>query len=231
MLDDAKHVIGVEASNVEKLIIENVENGKADKFQVIQSFGNYISSLVYDKDTASLYIGDNYGHLHQYKVTTTSKSCKKVRDFGDLGIEAINSSERFLNIVFFGGSDSKIRVLDLSTGELLPGHLETSIEYIFSIQVCAKSHDEIYLAVSGGDAEYSDEKTDLFNITGLFLKVSVILEKYFSENLIDEIESFLHLGSNVRSQTNTIEKPKTEKDSYKSKISKMHSKYNDPIGS
>ena len=74
VLDDAKHVIGVDARDGSNLIFENLQNQKADKFRWSQSSYNYISTLVYDKDTGFLYVGYKDGHLHQYKIDKASKS-------------------------------------------------------------------------------------------------------------------------------------------------------------
>ena len=85
--------------------------------------------------------------------------------------------------VFFGGNESQIKVLDLSTSKLLPGRLETAIEYIYSIQVCVISHNQIYLAVFGTDTHYSDDKTDLFEVSGLLLNSPVVIKNYLFEFL------------------------------------------------
>ena len=177
VLDDAKHVIGVDANDARNLILENVENKKTDKFGWGRSSLNYIATLFYDDDTGSLYTGDTNGCLYKYKLDKTSKTNNKVKAYGNLGIGEIFSSHRFLQFVFFGGDQSKIRVLDLSTGELLQGHLETSIESIRSLQLCVKSPNEIYLSVSGSDNDYSDDKTDLFDVSALFLNHPVIFPK------------------------------------------------------
>ena len=226
VLDDAKHIIGVDRKDRRSLIIENIQNGKADKFRCTRSGGGYITNLLYDKNTGSLYCGDDNGRLLKYKLNIAIKSFKLVRDFGDLGIGWITSSDRFLNFVFFGGSNREIRVLDLSTGELLPGDLQTSIDWIFSIQVCAKSEKQIYLAVSGSVRNYFDYKIDLFNISNLFLNDSVKHQKYLSENSINHKDTFLPQPSTLESKEK-VKKLIQEKDSYKLKFGEIHSKYND----
>ena len=178
LLDDAKHVIGVDASDGSKIILENIENGKADKFEWRDSCLNYFTTLVYDENTGFLYSGYDDGQLILYKLDKTSKTCKKVNDYGKLGIGSIYSFHKFMHFVFFGGTKSSIKVLDLSTGELLPGHLETSIRWIYSLQVCVKSNNQIYLTVSGDYSDYSRDMTDLFDLTDLFEVDSVFLQKY-----------------------------------------------------
>ena len=178
VLDDAKHVIGVDPSDARNFILENIKNGTADKIQWIQSSYFFITTFVYDEDTGYLYTGDCDGRLLQYKLDKTTKSCKKVKNYGKLKIGEISSSHRFLDFVFFGGTKKKIRVLDLSTNKLLPGHLQTSIGVICSLNVCVKSEDKIYLTVSGIYSNYSDNKTDLFDLTDLLQVDPVILQKY-----------------------------------------------------
>ena len=101
VLEDAKHIIGIDASDARNLIIENIENGKADKFGWSKSFQNYITTLLYDGKTGYLYTGDNDGHLYKYKVYISSKSCKRLKAYGHLGIGEIISSYRFKIFAFF----------------------------------------------------------------------------------------------------------------------------------
>ena len=225
VLDDAKHVIGVDARDGRSLIIENLKNGKADKFLLSQSF-HLFKTLVYDEKTGFLYSGGIDGHLHKYKINKASKLFQRVIDYGDLRIGLVISSHRFLDFVFFGGDRGRIRVLNLLTGELLPGSLETSIWYIYSLHVCVKSHDEIYLTVSGGESDYSDDKTDLFDVSGLFLNNPVMLQKYLSENLINDGEATLFQSSIIENQAETAQELFKKKDLYKAELNEMHLKYN-----
>ena len=226
VMDDAKHVIGLDARDAKNLILENVESGKADKFGWSQSYHKYISTLVYDKDTGSLYTGDDNGHLHQYKIDKASKSCQRVKNYGDLRIGRIMSSHRFLHFVFFGGDIGRIKVLDLSTGELLPGWLQTSPRFIYSLHVCVKSHKEIYLAVSGGNDNYFTNNTDLFNVTDLFLNNQVILRKYLQKYSSNYENKILPQPTTLKSQLDTSQNLRKEKDSNKAELNQMHSKYN-----
>ena len=178
VLDDSNQVIGIDPSEATQMILENIENGKAGKIRWSRFYDNYIATLVYDEKTGLLYSGDRDGDLYQYKVDTASNTFKKVRNYGNIQVNEICSSHKFLDFIFFGGYGGRIKVLDLSTGELLPGHLETSIKFVLSFQVCVKSPSQIYLAVSGEVADYSEDKTDLFDISALISNNPGILEKY-----------------------------------------------------
>ena len=222
VLDDAKHVIGVDPTDAGKLILENLENGKADRFGWSQSSCyKYITTVVFDGKTGSLYCGNNQHQIHKYKVDTARKSCKKVKDFGDLGMGLIISSHRFIHFIFFGGNWGKIRVLDLSTGEFLPGHLETSIWNIQSLQVCVKSNNQIYLAVSGNEPVYSKNKTDLFDVTGLLPNDPVILQEYLSEPSQNDEDNILEQTSTLKSQEKRVQNMRKEKDLHNPRLSEM----------
>ena len=227
VLDDAKHVIGIHPSNEKTLILENVENGSMVKF-ISNSFKrNYIMTLVFDQDTGSLFSGDRDGQLIQHKVDITNKTCKYIKNYEKHGIGQITSCHRLLHFVFFGGDKGKIRVLDLSSGELLQGHLETSISSIYSLQVCVKNEREVYLAVSGSRPNYSNDKSDLFDITDFLPKNSVIVPKLYSKNLNNPDEKILKKQSNVKSEAEIIKNLTQERDSYEAKYNEIQSKYDD----
>ena len=223
VLDDAEHVIGVDERNATKLILENINNGSKVKFRGSKSNDYSITTLVYDKKSRSLYTGDDDGHLVQHKVDTSKLTCEEVKNYGDLRIGCICSSARFMHFVFFGGSKGKIRVLNLSTGELLPGNIETSIGWIISLQVCVKKANEINLAVSGENPDFSEDKTDLFDLSGLLRNDPIIQRKSASEYLNNE--TFTSKLNFIESQADKIVKLTKEKDFYKEKFTQMQSKY------
>ena len=226
VLDDAKHVIGVDASDGRNLIFENVQNGKAYKIRwYSSSFFNVITTLVYNEDTGFLYSGDVEGHLQKFKINTSSKTCKRVKNYGNIGIDSISSSFRFMHFVFFGGEQRKIKVLDLSTDELILRHLETSSKDICSLQICLKNNKQIFLTVSGGNHNYSNDKTDLFDVSGLLSNDPIILQKYLSD--YSKNQTFLKQKNSIKSQAETIQKLTKERDQYKAKFGEMRSKYDD----
>ena len=227
VLDDGKHVVGVHSGDGNYLILENVENGSTVHFGERFNSGNLITTLLYDGKTAFLYAGDTSGRVLQYKVDTTNKTCTKVKDFGKLGIDQITSSHRFLDFVFFGGNQGKIRVLDMSTGELVPGHQNTSMSFIYSLQLCVKSNNQIRLAVSGCNIGFFGNNIDLLDLTNLFPNNFIIQKNFAQENSNNKEENTLPHPSTVKSQEETIKKLLEERDSYKAKYNEMTSKYKD----
>ena len=128
-----------------------------------------------------------------------------------------------MQFVFFGGI-RKIRVLDLSTGELLPGHIQTSIGCILSLQVCVKSPSQIYLAVSGEYPDYSQGKTDLFDLSGFLRNEPLILQRSVSG--YPKNKTFFEQQNIIESETDEIQKLTKERDFYKAKFIEMQTKYN-----
>lgn len=177
VLDDAEHVIGVDAKNPKNLILENLSTGEKVKFG---GDVDCITTLIYDKNTETLLVGDKDGYVIQYKVDLQNPTCEDIKFF-DLEIGEIFSSCKFMDYVFFGGDRSKIKVLNLSTGELLPGQIDTTIDDIYSLQICVVNETKIYLAVSGEYFSDPLDRSDLFDLS-LFFETEKIRKKYLDSN-------------------------------------------------
>ena len=227
VLDDAKHVIGVYSQDPGKLIFRDAYYGFLIEFEKERYINYSITNLVYDDKTRSLFSGNNHGRLFRHKVDAQNKTCPIVKDYGNLGIGSITSSDQFLHLVFFGGNRGKIRVFDVSTDKLLSGYIETSIRYIYSLQVCVKSHEQIHLAVSGAYPDYSEDKTDLFDLTDFLLNDPIIFKKLYLEYSIDELDTILKQRSTIQSQANRIKSLTRERDSYRQKLNELQTKYED----
>lgn len=220
VLDDAKHVMGFDLRDPSKLILENVENGKVDKIKWSESSFYAVTTLLYDEDTGFLYSGDRFGQLHKYKVDTASKTCKKVKGYGDQ-MGSIWSLYRFSDFVFIGGCSTQITVLDLSTDELLPGFLKTSLGIIYSLKVCAKSKDEIYLAASGKRSDDSKEKPVLFDMSSFLLNDSVIHKKLYLDYTKNQNKIILEQRETIQTQKKKMRKLMKEIELYKKNFKKM----------
>ena len=88
-----------------------------------------------------------------------------------------------------------------------------------------KSQKQIYLAVSGIFTDYSNEKTDFFDVSGLFQNKSVILPNFAAEYTINDEQTILHQPSPIESKEKTIKKLTKERDTYKAQLSQIKSKY------
>ena len=106
-------------------------------------------------------------------------------------------------------------------------HLKTSIECIYSLQICKKSQEQIYLAVSGCYPDYSNDKTDLFDLTDMVENNSVMSLKLIEENVKSYDKTILKMQSFIKTQAETIRKLTQERESFEAELGEIHSKYND----
>ena len=102
------------------------------------------------------------------KVTQICLSSGKViKEYTNLGIGKIFTAKRIKNLCFLGGNNFLIRVIDVFSRSLILGPFKTSIGDILSIQICpvtTESH-KIFLGITGRFLDFSNDKTDLFEIT------------------------------------------------------------------
>lgn len=170
VLNRNNHVIGVDSGDLTRLILEDVSTGESVKFG---AHTDVIYALAYHDDSNTLLVADKNSHVIEYRISLQDKSCTTVKEYGNIGIGSIYSSFIFLNFVFFAGTKKKVRVFDLTCKKLLPGHIETAIGLIYSLQVCLVEKSRIYLAVSGAFPKYTPTKTDLFDLGGLLQNVHI----------------------------------------------------------
>ena len=166
--DDGRHVIGPDASDARRILVEDLSTGASFGFGENQ---NTIYTLFFDQDSRTLLAGDDDGHLVEYDLDLQKGQGRTTKKHGDLGIGFIYSSFGSVGLVFFGGSENNVRVYDLARKKMLPGSIETAIKYIYSLQVCVVDKSRVYLAVVGSNTNYSSTKSDLYDVTGLFGKV------------------------------------------------------------
>ena len=169
--DDGRHLIGVDGTDSTRVCVEDIRTGS--RF----GFGNHrdvISTLIFDNDSGTLLAGDWNDHVVQYDLDLVNKTFKLVRDFGDIGVGGVRSSFRFMQYVFFGGNNYKLKVFDLASKQMLPGHIETGVGWILSLQVCALDKSRILLAVVGYNYKYSSNQSDLYDLRDLMKDITTI---------------------------------------------------------
>lgn len=168
--EDGKHLIRVDGTDFTQVCVEDITT---ESNFIFGDHSDVISTLIFDQDSGTLLAGDYQGHLIQYDLDLENQISRQVRDFGELGIETVLSSFRFMGFVFFGGSRSKFRVLDLPSKEMLPGHIETGVEYILSLQISVVDKSRVFLAVLGKDYNCSSTESDLYDLGELVKNVTI----------------------------------------------------------
>jgi hypothetical protein len=197
ILDGGNVFIGVNADNEKQIILEDIRNKKPP--EIIVQHEHDVSSLLVNKALNILWAGDKNGNIFQY-VLGPGNAWKVQAKYSALGIGEVRCLSRFGNLLFAGGNDFDVCVINTSDKEVLPMTLKTAIQYTYSLQVCAVSPSETYLTVTGADPSYSDPRTDLFDVSK-FQQLSSV-KKIFSE-------PELHLNS-IHRQFNNNSKKKEE---------------------
>ena len=167
MMPDGKTIVGSYAKNSKELIAEDIVTNKVTH---IGTLTDYIRTVLYDPETYSLFAGDFNGHLHQYKHQKTgdSGSFTLVKDYGNIGLGQLQSSELVGDVAIFGGNDYCLGVVDVKKKELVEGTFETAFEYIESLQACKVSMTRTLLSVGGSFPSYSELRSDIFEVkTGI----------------------------------------------------------------
>jgi hypothetical protein len=90
-----------------------------------------------------------------------------VKDYENIGIGEILSVEQIGNLLVFGGYLNALIAIDSVNQKVLKGKVDTAIRYIHSLQVCELPNQEMYLSVNGKDPSYSNDKSDLYDVTDL----------------------------------------------------------------
>lgn len=162
--DDGDYVIGLDASDLRQILVEDLTTGSCFCFGENQ---NVITTLFFDNDSKTLLVGDHKGHFIEYNLDLQKGEGRTIKKHGDSGTGVIWSCSGVMGFVFIGGNNYKVRVYDLLSKQMLSGHIETAIEWIRSLQVCVVENTRIYLAEMGGYTNYSSIRSDLYDLSGL----------------------------------------------------------------
>ena len=168
--EDGRHLIGVDGTDCTRLLVEDLETGAGFHFG---KHADTVYTLVFDPDSGTLLAGDLKGRLIQYRLDLQDNQAEQTKDHGNLGIGLIYSSAKLKGLVFFGGNQHAFRVLDLSTGEMVPGQMRFCVQEIRSLQVCVLEKSRIFLAAVGRVYSYSSTRSDLYDLGDLISGLSI----------------------------------------------------------
>jgi hypothetical protein len=169
ILPDGKTIISAGGSFKLDLICEDITRNDTNACVQIgyNGSGNHIYTLCYDTIRKSLFVGDRNGHVIEYQQKENFLSWEKTKDYGNLEIGEIYSSEQIEDILVFGGRNSLIRAIDCAKKALIPGKVKAAIKSIDSLQAYELSGKKIFLAMSGWGQNYSEKETDIYEVTNL----------------------------------------------------------------
>ena len=217
--ENAKYVIGVNGKNPTRILLFNM--GTQSTFGIELNKG-FITSLIYDENSQTLFAGDWAGHLIHYEIDWQNSSIKKLMKYKNLEIGRINSSVQFKGVLFFGGNDSKIKVFNLSDKFFFFDTILTSISLILSLEVSVVEGNKFFLSVSGSNADYSEEKSDLFDLKKVLESDRIHLSQYPYKDIVESNKTVLRQEEKIKKMTLEIEKYKAMESKYKRKKSRYN---------
>lgn len=225
VLPDRKTVVGADASDWKKLIIEDITQGNPTQ---IGTHGCSIITLHFNSLTQSLLVGDLNDEVKQYQKKNGLFSM--VKDYGKVGVDRVFSSTQVGRFAFFGGGDRSLVAIDICEQRLCPGRLKSPFLKTYSLQVCKGLGSKVYLSLGGYDPEYSSDKSDCMDVTLVYkrhkkesLKISkkminvhgALREKNEIINSlslkIKQLESFIQKQADESESTNNKRNPKSKK--------------------
>ena len=176
VLSDQATIVGVGNTDSTTIFKENIADHSVPVVSYAANTGQ-VNTLVVDEPNDMLFAGSSNhgrGQVMQYDLTTG----QAVKNYDQIGIGSIQSSTRIGNIYLFGGFGSyQFAVIDSAIRRVVYNRVSTAIWSICSLETCYvqnKSHEEnILLFVTEECSDYTFDRTDVFDITGLVNTLSI----------------------------------------------------------
>ena len=169
VLADQVSVVGVGLADKSTILRENILDASALVVTYSANRDEALTVAPHEK-LDSLFAGScnrERGQVVQYRLSTG----QVIKNFGPVGIGLVVSSIRFGNLIMFGGESHKFAAIDSVKRQVAGQPVTSAVQSVYSMAICetAKGHDEkrILLFVCGLGANYSNDRTDVFDITGL----------------------------------------------------------------
>lgn len=173
VLSNERSIVGVQYKYGSKnniILKEDILNDNPDYGPQVFAILNLhnVYTLLADEETGSLLAGDSIGNLVQYDL----EDGYELKYYIFLGIGSITSVKHLGKIGVFGGQYN-CTFIDLERRECLTQKsLRTAVEGIYSVELISLvnrfKENKVYLTVCGGKPDYSQKKTDIFDVTDVF---------------------------------------------------------------
>jgi hypothetical protein len=147
-------------------------------------------------------VGDKQGRVIEYQEGSNKETWTKVKDYGDLGIGWIVSVDQIEDVLVFGGYETySIRAIDSVNKTLLSGTLKTAFEDIYSLQVCELPKNKVFLSVCGGNPDYLNNQTDIFDAKELARKFNFQFQRNLKSSSLEEDKNVQQFSEKSEIQT------------------------------
>lgn len=173
VLSNERSIVGVQYKYGSKnniILKEDILNDNPDYGPQVFAILNLhnVYTIMADEATGSLLAGDSIGNLVQYDL----EDGYELKYYIFLGIGSITSVKHLGKIAVFGGQYN-CTFIDMERRECLTQKsLRTAVEGIYSVELITMvnrfKENKVYLTVCGGKPDYSQKKTDIFDVTDVF---------------------------------------------------------------
>jgi septal ring factor EnvC (AmiA/AmiB activator) len=127
----------------------------------------------------------------------------------DLGVGSVHSLCNIGNLVFVGGWNNfkNIRVINSVDQQIFDEVILPAVRNVQSLQICPVSKSQVYLTVSGEGKSYTEEKTDIFDISSIYEQS--MMEKIFkkpndqNQEIEKQLTKYGILLSEIQSEENS----------------------------
>lgn len=173
VLSNERSIVGVQYKYGGKnnlILKEDILNDHPDYGPQVFAILNLhnVYSVLADEETGTLLAGDSIGNLVQYDL----EDGHELKYYIFLGIGSITAVKLLGRIAVLGGQYN-CTFIDMERRECVTQKsLLTAIEGIYSVEVITfknkYNENKVYLTVCGGKPDYSQRKTDIFDVTDVF---------------------------------------------------------------
>ena len=171
---DESSIVGIRPNYV-CIVKEDIINKSQEVTTYHEAIGALYTFVISQKANALLAGEENgdLGRIVQYDLHTG----KAVRVYSSPGIETVFSSVRLDDLCFFGGfSGSSFIVIRIKGRRIVQDPVKTAVGMITSLELCTFCKEtpdaSTVLVVTGANCDYSNDQTDMFNVTELVTRFS-----------------------------------------------------------
>ena len=127
-----------------------------------------------------------------------------------MGVGLVYASDWSGNFAVIGGDKGMIILIDMETKQVITKGIKTAIKCLYSLKFCRISQNELHLAVGGYQKDYSNSKTDLFDVSNFLNLVGnkrgnpEITKKQLIKKMNSMVKQIQKLKKNLQNHKNQI---------------------------
>ena len=213
VLSDNETILGVQYKGVYNLIKKENMNGPIESIFSYKGNEDSIYTMLLNEKTSTFLVGEDNndnGKLLKYDLING----KIIKDYGSLGIRSIFSSTRLNNICFFSGHGCQsFTIINDYKNNVIFIPIKSAIQYNQSIEICevkdlTNKTSIFMLVVTGNRPDYSNNKTDIFNVTSLIENQCIFPKNVCDSKIFDNINKTILKKNHNKNQHDEFLKQK-----------------------